>query len=774
MNAAHQIDQSHFNSWDGIFRKPVPSFLRTMSERLISNLGSQSNLRRSSPKAETSEATDDHTASATRLFVNPLIGIKKHGRRNTKVFDICSRQDVAVYLDPFLLTFINPLRSVGFLRSSAVPETNKSANRSGTVELVRKLISCFMRRLGTFFMPDTMFTNLELEFQRFHANHQLGGTRKAFDWITLGSFIYSLQAFLQPDERQNYMLYRYVTVMMLMSALVGRRFLYKRRTTITKGYRLQCLTVMSGVAIASAHFLRVVLTPSDPKMFVVSNGALYPLYLLLMAGLGGLTFPFFLVGTVVLSAWHVICVHVLRQKYLDWGGHTDVFRQINIHSAEASTIQSHTSFDEYSFAFYMLVIFVASELNRIQEMKSRSYFLHLRRLNHLECPRIKLRFQKHLLQCSRLRSIAKKLKQRARAYSIASPLKSIIGNVELEIEFEALVFQDKIGEGASGQVYRGWFGRIPVGIKKILFDELVCINSEAMVTEAKSEAHILAKLRHPNVLRFYGLCNDTQALYLVTQLCSLSLRDCIYDQTGEVNHMLVQRYLQQMACGIAYLHHQGIVHRDLKPANVLLDIKPQADGRGRETLKICDFGQSKRIHPKLDMLQLSQGVGTPVFCAPEVQKLGHILYSQKIDVYSFGIIIWALFMRQRPYSDTNLGHFSLIREIVENGLRPRVPPFLSFPPNLKMLMERCWAADPQDRPTFDEIVILVHRPWLMLDDSHADDLSLQRRTEASSLGSFSESFRVTVQRANEEILLPAVEPSTHPAFQQRLRGYHTS
>ena len=92
-------------------------------------------------------------------------------------------------------------------------------------------------------------------------------------------------------------------------------------------------------------------------------------------------------------------------------------------------------------------------------------------------------------------------------------------------------------------------------------------------------------------------------------------------------------------------------------------------------------------------LEMTANVGTPVFSAPEIQSDDHsATYSTKVDVFSFGIIIWTLMTRRRPYSDGPVGRyntFKLMTCIIE-GLRPPVDS-ATFPPKLCTLMERCWA-----------------------------------------------------------------------------------
>ena len=303
-------------------------------------------------------------------------------------------------------------------------------------------------------------------------------------------------------------------------------------------------------------------------------------------------------------------------------------------------------------------------------------------------------------------------------------------------------------------MFAGWFGKQAVAIKQLNIDELTSMDPESVVAEAKVEASILAKLRHPNVLEFFGVCNDPSHLFIVTELCSGDLRERIYNAELQISDEEQVRMLREIAQGCAYLHGEGVVHRDLKPGNVLLD--------GHGTCKICDFGQSKdfrglRMESQAHdgSLEMTTNVGTPVFAAPELHsddRRGQ--YSTKIDVFSFGIIMWTLRARTQPYSDTTgLSTFSLLSKIV-NGLRPTVPD--TFPPIYTKLMKRCWDMDPDKRPIFSEIEVILGRSNLMWNmhefgpraRGHSLSWSASRQATESGQGSeMGDEFFVTQRQA---------------------------
>jgi len=112
---------------------------------------------------------------------------------------------------------------------------------------------------------------------------------------------------------------------------------------------------------------------------------------------------------------------------------------------------------------------------------------------------------------------------------------------------------------------------------------------------------------------------------------------------------------------------------------------------------VGDFGLSKIKHQTL----VSGGVrGTLPWMAPELLNGSSNKVSEKVDVFSFGIVMWELLTGDEPYADMHYG--AIIGGIVSNTLRPPVPNWCD--PSWRSLMEQCWSADPTARLTFTEIV----------------------------------------------------------------------
>lgn len=129
-----------------------------------------------------------------------------------------------------------------------------------------------------------------------------------------------------------------------------------------------------------------------------------------------------------------------------------------------------------------------------------------------------------------------------------------------------------------------------------------------------------------------------------------------------------------------------MIHRDLKPPNLLLM-------KGGVLLKICDFGT---VADKSTWM--TNNKGSAAWMAPEVFESSR--YSEKCDVFSFGIILWEVLSREQPFKDIELT-FSILWN-VHKGNRP--PLIEGCPKPIEELMTTCWSKNPSERPGMDYVV----------------------------------------------------------------------
>lgn len=265
------------------------------------------------------------------------------------------------------------------------------------------------------------------------------------------------------------------------------------------------------------------------------------------------------------------------------------------------------------------------------------------------------------------------------------------------IKNEDLEELGELGSGTFGTVYHGKWRGTDVAIKRIKKSCFAGRSSEQerLTLEFWREAEILSKLHHPNVVAFYGVVQDGPGGTLATvteYMVNGSLRHVLLCKDRQLDRRKRLIIAMDAAFGMEYLHSKNIVHFDLKCDNLLVNLKDTL----RPICKVGDFGLSKIKRNTL----VTGGVrGTLPWMAPELLNGSSSKVSEKVDVFSFGIVLWEILTGEEPYANMHYG--AIIGGIVSNTLRPPVPSFCD--PEWKLLMEQCWAPDPIARPSFTEI-----------------------------------------------------------------------
>jgi hypothetical protein len=299
------------------------------------------------------------------------------------------------------------------------------------------------------------------------------------------------------------------------------------------------------------------------------------------------------------------------------------------------------------------------------------------------------------------------------------------------IDPQQIFLQRIIGEGTFGRVWSAKWRSSSVAVKEFVFAQAAVAGRSSMtqeiVEEIIGEAGMMAILRHPNVLQLFGCSLTAQAIWIVSELCSLGSLRQLLDDNDRV--LPVEQRLSlalQVAEGMTYLHnqHPPIIHRDLKSHNIFVhETFVDSDDAGSRTsagssvkhrdgssrglddahhphshstlvAKIGDWGSARATLS--GSRTMTHGVGTACWLAPEVIK--HARSSKFSDVYGYGIVLWELATREEVYQ--GLETTQIIAKVANENLRPPVP--LDCP--WKDIMVKCWAENPQDRLEFSDIV----------------------------------------------------------------------
>jgi serine/threonine protein kinase len=171
------------------------------------------------------------------------------------------------------------------------------------------------------------------------------------------------------------------------------------------------------------------------------------------------------------------------------------------------------------------------------------------------------------------------------------------------------------------------------------------------------------------------------------------------------------------ASAVAYLHsaelapgsrdRAKLVHRDIKSLNFLVT--------DDFTVKLADFGDSRMVAAA--DAPMTQRRGTLRWAAPEVMqgKQADEQYSEKVDIYSLGIVLWELMTGMVPFAE--LSEFMVVSQVVA-GARPKIPQDLPAP--LRRLLKAMWHRNPSRRPSADQVCSQLCRclNWLNLQVEH--------------------------------------------------------
>lgn len=211
-----------------------------------------------------------------------------------------------------------------------------------------------------------------------------------------------------------------------------------------------------------------------------------------------------------------------------------------------------------------------------------------------------------------------------------------------------------------------------------------------MEEKVQREINILHLCTHPHIIRLYEVIDTPTDIFLVNEYVSGGeLFDYIVSK-GRLSADEARNFFHQIVSGVEYCHFQKIVHRDLKPENLLLD--------ANLNIKIADFGLSNLMRDG-DFLRTS--CGSPNYAAPEVIS-GHLYAGPEVDVWSCGVILYALLCGSLPFDDESIPN--LFKKI-KSGM-------YSLPTHLsqlaKNLIPRMLEVDPMKRITIPEIRL---HPW---------------------------------------------------------------
>lgn len=251
--------------------------------------------------------------------------------------------------------------------------------------------------------------------------------------------------------------------------------------------------------------------------------------------------------------------------------------------------------------------------------------------------------------------------------------------------FDDYQLGEEIGSGTVGTIYRAVCKETgEVFALKILSSSVT--NKEIVVTRFEREMVILARLNHPNIVRYYGGGKHQGKLFYVMELVEGGTLKDLLAVSGSFSWQESAECGRQLAAALQHGHNHGVIHRDLKPGNVFL----RPDGQ----VKLGDFGIARDLTQQ-DITDAGLTVGTYAYMAPEVVR-GERAITGQVDLYALGCVLFEMMAGRTPFVGDNFA------QIFEQHLNQQPATLAELgipcPAELDELIQSLLAKSPEDRP----------------------------------------------------------------------------
>ena len=239
-----------------------------------------------------------------------------------------------------------------------------------------------------------------------------------------------------------------------------------------------------------------------------------------------------------------------------------------------------------------------------------------------------------------------------------------------------LVLLDRIGRGASADVFRAWDVDLEREVAlKLLVDEGMTGDAAANARLLR-EARRLARVRHPHVVSIHGAERHEGRIGLWMELVRGRTLADVVQNDGALPPAAAAAAAADICGAVSAVHAAGLLHRDVKAQNVVRE-----DG-GR--LVLMDLGAGAEIGAQSGL------AGTPIYLAPEV--LDGTPASIASDTYSLGVLLFFLITGRYPVTAASMDAL-----LAAHRERNRVSIGSVAPSTLARIVERALNPNPAQR-----------------------------------------------------------------------------
>lgn len=297
------------------------------------------------------------------------------------------------------------------------------------------------------------------------------------------------------------------------------------------------------------------------------------------------------------------------------------------------------------------------------------------------------------------------------------PLSSLPEDIEGRewlVDSDRLQLGNLLGRGTSGCVRRGVLTHEleekQVAVKCI---EPGALNAEVGFEDLRREFSIMKDLDHENIVKIIGFVDDGDFMLVMEYMTCGSLQD--YLKRPEITNYPLQKYALDIAKGMCYLESMKIVHRDLALRNILV--------ANHNHVKICDFGLAQYLGQENHYQVKTQRPLPLKWYAPEV--LATWKHTHKSDVWSYAVVLWEI------YTGGSIPDYPTeIKDLYEILKNTRLSKPTACPDHIyDMMLKFCWAADPEDRPNFQQIcdyLEQLQQPFIQFDNGRIFNTNYQQ------------------------------------------------